>query len=182
MVDAFNKLAGKDGKCTDCQLHLAKEESGGRTYYTLSTDKFAYEVHYVFADGYLIAAPNRSLLTKSIQNRATGYMLSRSESFRQQLPRDGRINFSGLVYHNLGTALAPFAEQAGAISGVSPAQRDSIKALVSNTKPAVIYAYTEDDRITAATTSGFFGFDLSSFALPTLIGRGLSAAGGKQVQ
>ena len=38
-----------------------------------------------------------SLLTKAIQNRETGLMLSRSEGFRAQLPRDGSLNFSAIA-------------------------------------------------------------------------------------
>ena len=66
---------------------MTHEDSGGRTYYTLTSDKLSYEIDYVYVDGYLLAAPSRTLLNKAIQNRATGYVLSRSDAFRAQLPR-----------------------------------------------------------------------------------------------
>jgi ferric-dicitrate binding protein FerR (iron transport regulator) len=172
-TDALNQAAARDGKCANCQVRISQDQVNGRTFYTVATDKFAYEIHYTYVDGYLVAAPSASLLTKAIQNRDTGYVLSRSEAFRSQLPRDGRMNFSAIVYHNLGTALAPLADNLGSINAIDKNQRDSIQALVSNTKPGLIYAYGEADSIMIASSSGFFGFDLSSVALPNLIGRGL---------
>jgi hypothetical protein len=148
---------------------LTKEQSGSRTYYTLTTPQFSYEIDYVYVDGYLLAAPSHSLLNKAMQNRATGYVLSRSDSFRSQLPRDGRLNFSAIVYHNIGTALSPLANQLGDAS-LDP----SIKAIAANATPGLIYAYGEPDRISVATAGTFFGLDLNALALPNLLhGAGL---------
>jgi hypothetical protein len=151
---------------------------GDRTFYTVASDKISYEINYVFVDGFFVAAPSRSLLTRAIQNRDTGFVLSRSDNFRAQLPHDGRMNFSAIVYHNLGSALAPLASQAGSVASINQAQRDSIQALLANSTPGLIYAYGEPDRITVASTSTFFGLDLNSFALPNLIGRGMPKAAG----
>jgi ferric-dicitrate binding protein FerR (iron transport regulator) len=168
IIQAFNA----DSQCSDCKINLTKEQVGSRTFYTLSTDKFAYEVHYVYVDGYLVAGPSRSLLTRAIQNRDTGLVLSRSENFRSQLPHDGRVNFSALIYHNVASAIAPLADQIGSMGGTE-AQRESIRNLIANSKAGLIYAYGEDDAITVATNGTFFGFDLDTFALPALVGKGM---------
>jgi hypothetical protein len=177
IVEAVNR----DPKCPECKINLTEEQSGGRTYYTLSTNKFAYEIHYVYADGYLLAAPSRSLLTRAMQNRETGMVLSRSEGFRSQLPQDGRMNFSALIYHNIGSALAPYADTLGSM-GSTQEQKDSIRTLLANSKPGLIYAYGENEAIRIATAGTFFGFDIDSFALPALIGRGMQVPKGATKQ
>jgi hypothetical protein len=172
-IEIFNR----NSQCANCKIALAKQVVDGRTFYTLSTEKIAYEIYYTYVDGYLVAAPNQTLLTRAIQNRAVGNVLARSEAFRAQLPRDGRLNFSALVYHNIGTALSPLAEQIGSM-GSTPAQRESIQALIANSKPGLIYAYGDSDSISIATAGSFFGFDIDTFALPSLIGRGMTLGKG----
>ncbi len=171
VVDAANKQQ----KCADCRLTLAKEDVSGRTYYTISSTRFSYEIDYTFVDGYLLAAPSRTLLDTAIQNRSTGYVLSHSEAFRSQLPTGGNLNFSGIVYQNLGSVLKPFAEQIGSLGSISAAQRASLKALAENTGPGLIYIYGQPDSISIASTGGFFGLDLNSLALPSLLGRAIHA-------
>jgi hypothetical protein len=142
-------------KSHNAGVTLSKEQNGDRTWYTLASDKFSYEIDYVYADGYLVAAPSRTLLNKALQNRQTGYVLSRSEAFRAQLPKDGRLNFSAIVYHNIGGSLSPIARQ----TGMPP----------MDLAPGLIYAYGEPDRIVVATDGTFFGLDINSLAVPSLL-------------
>ncbi len=165
LVNAFNTSA----KCDGCALRSTSEQVGDKTFHIISSDQFSYEIHYVFVDGYLLMGPSRSLLTRAIQNRETGLVLSRSDAFRSQLPRDGRLNFSAIVYHNIGAVLGPLAKQLSP----SNAQQQSIQALIANSTPGLVYAYAEADRITVASTGTFFGLDLNSVALPNLIGQAM---------
>jgi hypothetical protein len=165
LVNSFNS----DSVCPDCKINLAKEVVGSRTYYTLTSDRASYEIDYVYVDGYLVAAPNRTLLNQAIQNRETGYVLSHSDGFRSQLPRDGRLNFSAVVYHNTGSALRPIANQIGAVGGMGAAQQEALKTLAANSGPGLIYAYGEPDRISVATDGTFFGLDLNALALPNMM-------------
>jgi hypothetical protein len=169
-IEQFVAVINKDMKCADCKVTLAKDQSNGRTYYTLSSNKVSYQVDYTYVDGYLLAAPSRTLLNTAIQNRATGFTLAQSEAFRSQLPVGGNLNFSGVLYHNLGSALKPLADQLQNFGGATEGQRKSIAALAANTTPGLVYVYGQQDRITIASSSGFFGLDLNSFALPTIIG------------
>ena len=168
-IEQLIAATNKDMKCADCTLHLAKTDEGGRTYYTITSDKISYEIDYTYVDGYIVIAPSRTLLARAIQNRETGYMLSRSEAFRSQLPKDGRLNFSALIYNNIGSALSPIAEQLSSTAAATPAQRESMKALAANSGPGLIYAYGQPESITIASSSSFFGLDLNSFALPHLM-------------
>jgi hypothetical protein len=168
-VQLFNSNA--NGKCANCALHATAEQVSGRTFHLLTSDQIPYEIHYAFVDGYVVIAPSRSLLSKAIQNRDTGYILSRSDAFRGQLPRDGRLNFSAIIYHNVGSALGPLANQLGSVAGTSQAHRESMQALAASAGPGLIYAYGEPDRIMVASNGSFFGLDLNSLALPNLLGK-----------
>jgi hypothetical protein len=168
-IEQFVAAANNNTDCQDCTLALTKEDANGRTYYTLTTGKLNYEIDYVYTDGYLLAAPNRTLLNTAIQNRETGYVLTRSDAFRSQLPRDGGMNFSAIVYHNLGSALKPLAGQIANVDGVSADQQAAIRSIAAGAAPSLIYAYGMPDRIVIATTGSFFGLDLNALALPNLL-------------
>jgi hypothetical protein len=167
-IEQFVNAGNSHSDCTDCKITINKEQVGQRTFYSISSERLSYEIDYVFVDGYMLAAPSRTLLNRAIQNRETGYTLSRSDAFRSHLPKDGRLNFSALIYHNVGPALAPIVNQLGA----GAPQRDAIQAFAANAKTGLIYAYGEPERITLATDGGFFGLDLNSLALPNLLGMG----------
>jgi hypothetical protein len=169
LIETYNRESAKpESKCRDCKLTLTRDDSGGRTFYTLSSSSISYEFHYVFVDGYVLFAPNRGLLTRAIQNRETGFVLSRSEAFRAQLPYNSSLNVSALAYQNFASAVAPMAQQLGAVNGVSPAQRASIEALAASTAPGMVYAYGQPDRIVVASHGTFFGLNLSNASLPRL--------------
>ncbi|MEP6714764.1 MAG: FecR domain-containing protein [Terriglobia bacterium] len=87
------------------ELKLTEADSDGRQFYTLKFDKLPWEAQWTFIDGYWLVAANHELLVRSIQNRQTGFSLAKSNAFRAQLPRDATLNFSAVVYHNLGPAL-----------------------------------------------------------------------------
>ncbi len=161
LISAANQeMAGKGTK-----IDLTKEESGRQTFYRIRADQSPGEIHYTYADGYLVAAANRTLLTQAIQNRQTGYTLARSERFRSQLPSATNPNFSALVYHNLGGMFGTLADQIEKTANVSAEQKQSIAA-VREARPAVIGAYAEQDRITAASTGNLLGLNLGMLAGP----------------
>jgi hypothetical protein len=150
---------------------LTHEVLNGLTYYTLTSPKSPIVVNYVFTDGYLLIAPNHNLLATSIQNRTAGTTLTQSTTFRQQLPQNGQMNFSALVYYNASAAIAPMADQLKQTKFLTADQQKALAVLTAEKAPTLIYAYAEPDRITAATRGSFVGLGLD-----TLIG--LNGAGG----
>jgi hypothetical protein len=144
-------------------LNLTKEDAGGRTYYTLqasrpaSSPSLLNEIDYVFANGYLLAAPNRALLLSSIQNRKTGYTLARSADFTTRLPRDGYTDCSALVYQNLGGMLGSVSDALNSNPLLTPAQRLAFDALQQNSTPTLTCAYGEPEDIVVANTGNLFG-------------------------
>jgi hypothetical protein len=156
---------------TSSDMQLTHELVNGLTYYKLTSPKVPVAVNYVFVDGYLLIAPNHELLATSIQDRTAGLTLTRSTTFRQQLPRDGQMNFSALVYYNGSAAIAPMADQLTQTKFLTADQKKALAALTADKEPTLIYAYAEPDRIFAATRGSFVGLGLD-----TLIG--LNGAGG----
>ncbi len=145
---------------------LEKQQAGGRTYYALRGLQQAPEIHYVFTGGYLLAAPSRALLDRAIQNRESGYILSRSAKFTALLPRDSHTNFSGMVYHALGDLVAPLAKGMKGVQGLTPEQQKAIEGVAAGATPSLILLYGENDRIELAGTGGLFGFNWEKMLVP----------------
>jgi hypothetical protein len=171
LEDTIEKLAAGIGVPADkkaAQFNLTKEDTGGRTYYALhrilpsSQPGALSEIDYVFVDGYLVAAPNRSLLVSSLQNHEIGYSLARSTDFMSRLPRDGNTNCSAVVYQNLGAMLGPVTDLLKSTNALTPAQRQSVDALSQNSVPSLICAYGEPQQIVVTGTSSFFGLIFDS--------------------
>ncbi len=164
LIADFNNHAAAESK-----LDLAKEQVGGRTFYTLTCPKTNIEAHYTFADSYLLAGATQGMLLRAIQNRQNGYTLAHSDKFRALLPHDPYASFSGLIYHNVGPLIGPIADQLKSLSAITPAQRASIDALQANNAPGLIFAYGEPNRIVISGTGPLFGLSLESMAVPTII-------------
>lgn len=163
LVQSFNTYAPPEAG----QLQLAQDQQGSQTFYTLTSARHpGIEVDYTFVDSYWIAAGSRAALLTAIQNRENGYTLPRSAAFRAQLPSNGYTNFSALFYHNLGSAVAPLADEWKASGLATAEQQKSIDALKANSTPGLIYVYGEPDRIVVASSSGFMGMNIDTlFAL-----------------
>jgi hypothetical protein len=135
---------------------------GGRTFYTITPQNTALttEYDYTFADGYLILAPSRALLIAAIETHANGTSLARSASFQALLPNDNQANFSAMIYQNLGPILKPLASQ------LNSGQLAMLQQLAVDSKPSVMCAYGESDRIEVASSGKLLDLNL---ALPTLL-------------
>lgn len=161
LVEHFNQHADANtGK-----FALSSEEINGRTFYALGNDKAPNLVAcYTFVDGYLVAAPSKGILLQAIHNREAGYTLASSVAFQSQLPDDSYMNFSAIIYHNIGKSLGAIVDQLKGSSALTPEQRQSLSALLANTAPGLICVYGEPNRIVAASKSSFLGFDLGTLA------------------
>ena len=151
------------------KLRTSQETDDGRTWYMLAAavPNPLTEAHYTFADGYLIAAPTRALVAHALQVKAAGTSIARSTSFLSMEPRDGHVNFSAVVYQNLGTTLAPLA---GLLSAFGGAGRGQQIPDLGNLKPSLIAAYAEPDRVTVATNGNLLGKSVSDLLSGNLAG------------
>ena len=157
LVEVFNR-EGKN------KLALSTSELDKRTFYALTMNGLPFEIHYTYVDGYLLAGANRALLVTAILNRQNGHVLTRSEKFRSQLPYGANPNFSAVVYHNMGSALSPVAEQLKSAGYGTDEFRKGLDG-VKDMQPGVIAIYGEPTKITAATHGDFFGVPFGSLSL-----------------
>jgi ferric-dicitrate binding protein FerR (iron transport regulator) len=153
-LDQFAALHGKG------RLGIESATAGDRTYYSIRSD-VGLEVHYTYANGYLVAAPSRALLEQSLNHRDAGNTLVRSSRFRSALPQDGNANFSAIFYHDLAPLMGPIAER---MKNMSEQDRQKIDSIDVNAPPTLAYAYAQGDRITIAanTEGGAFGLSPAS--------------------
>ena len=157
MIEKLNQFSALHGKG---KLTIENAAAGDRTYYAIRSSDAGLEVHYTYANGYLVAAPSRALLEQSIANRDAGNTLVRSSRFKSGLPRDGNTNFSAIFYHDLAPLMGPLAERMKNAGG----ENNPLGSFDANAPPTLAYAYAQGDRITLAanTEGGAFGLSPAS--------------------
>jgi hypothetical protein len=144
---------------------LEHEVVNGLTYYTLRSQDPTkqYEIDYTFSSGYIILGPSRALVMQALTIHNNGNSLAQSDNFKALLPQDEHANVSALLYQNLSPVVSPIMQQ------LTPSQLQSLQQLAAETKPSVVCAYGENNSIRIASTSRFFGLDLNTMALSTLL-------------
>lgn len=136
------------------QVAIVPSTVDSRRYYAVRDETSGRVLaEYTFADGFMIVAPTRALVMDALKTHANGDSLARSDSFRALLPRDENENYSSLLYQNLSPVLTPLLSQ---FSGEAA---DAIRKLAADSRPTVICAWGEENRIEAASDSRLFGFD-----------------------
>ena len=148
-------------------LTLEQQQIGGRTFYTIHMlgPALASECDYTFADGYMLLAPSRALLLAALDTHSDGSSLARSASFRSLLPSDNQANFSGMLYQNLSPIMKPLASE------VTSQQFAVLQQLAADSKPSVICAYGETDRIEVATNGKLLDLNPGLMTLFGLLGQ-----------
>src|SRR5207302_938832 len=143
---------------------LESTQVGSQTYYTIRAGEELVEVHYTFAEGYLIVGPSQAIVQETLRIHFSGDTLGRSAQFRALLPQDAGVNFSAVMYQNLAPVLQPLAGQ------LTASQFESLRTIAMGSKPSVVAVYGGADRIDLASSSNFFGIDLKAFTLGALLG------------
>ena len=112
--------------------------------------------------------PTARLLNTAIQNRSTGYTLSHSAKFRDQLPRDAYANFSGIIYHDMGTAINSLVDklEVGECARLPRKRIDSRSAGEQRARIDLRVWRARPHRCSA--NGSLFGFNLNTLALPAV--------------
>jgi hypothetical protein len=146
-------------------IAIESAQAGNHTFYAVHDRTTGLTpVHYTFADGYMILAPNRALLMEAMHTHATGNSLAHADAFKALLPKDENENYSAVAYQNLSPVLTPLLTQ---LSGKAA---EALSSLAADSKPTAICAWGKESRIEVASDSRLFGFDF--LTLQTLINSG----------
>jgi hypothetical protein len=146
-------------------LAIESSQAGAQRFYSVQDLTSGTTVaQYIFSGGYMIVAPNRSLLLEALQTQASGDSLARSTAFKALLPKDENENYSAVVYQNLGPVLSPLLSQLSADSA------DAVRQMAADARPTAICAWGRDSRIEAASNSHLFGFDFLTLGALTTSG------------
>ena len=154
-------------------VRIEPQTVGGRTWYEVKSLDTGIAAHYVFVDGYLVAAASRQLLERALQFRASGLTIHTSQPFQALLPRDGNAHFSAVLFQNWSSILEPLG---AALKRAGPGGADESAAFLGQiglfTEPSLTVAYGEPNRIVLSNTSegGLLGRGLASIlSLPSLL-------------
>jgi len=167
VVEGLNREAAKAG---GKPLRSTRETVNGVVYYSIAAadPNPLLEAHYAFSSGYLIAGPTRALVARALEVKTAGVALARSSAFTALAPRDRYLNFSALIYQNLGSTLAPLVGLFGAMGQTDDGQRKAMASL-GNMQPGFIAAYGEPDRIIVASSGGPLTAALSNLTRGNLL-------------
>jgi len=173
LADARREAQGSNEAVS---LTLDQQQAGGRTFYRINAQGpgLTSEYDYTFVDGYMIMAPSRALLLAALETHANGTTLARSPSLRSLLPSDNQANFSGMLYQNLSPILKPLAAQ------LTSQQFALVQQLAADSKPSVMCAYGESDRIEVVANGKLLDLNPGIMTLFQLLGvsqHGTSARG-----
>lgn len=96
------------------RLALYAEEVGGHTLYTLQALRTGSSISYLFARGYMIAAPDYSAISRALQYQSSGYSLAHSPDFMAALPSGTSVDLSAFYYHDFRSVLDSVRQTASA--------------------------------------------------------------------
>lgn len=156
LVEALNREATLAGKPA---VALTQEVVDGVVFHTLTftgTGRFT-TAHYAFAQGYLVAAPDRGLVRQAIQTQTSGTSILAHEAFRQLIPTGASTGFSGVFFQQAGSALASVAQQAATLAGQDAERAAAIQQMAKELKPSLIAAYASPQSVTIASKDGLVG-------------------------
>jgi hypothetical protein len=168
-VDLHNQQIAQTGKKP---LRTAQESFEGHTYYTIAQADSGplLEAHYTFDQGYLIAGPTRALVAHALHLKTAGTSIKQSSKFLELTPRDQQVNFSAVIYQNIGTSMAPLVALAGAFLPQRAGGRGNGLQGLSNVPPTLWAVYGEPDRVTMTANGDVLASTLASMLSGNLTG------------
>jgi len=161
------------------RLVLTSTVQDGREVWTLAIagdDEEGAELpamHWLYADGYLLAASDPGLLAAALRTRASGVTLRHADAFVAALPSGEETDFSAVLWQDFGRLTRVLASGVGA--GADPGRAGSgtlpsgLSDIATRLGPSLAYAWAQPDRLRFAATSNARAFGIG-FLLQLLAG------------
>jgi hypothetical protein len=168
-VDAHNQQIAHTG---NKPIVTGTEVVDGRTYYSIARADSGpiMEAHYTFDRGYLVAGPTRALVAQALRLNTAGTSIKHSSKFLEMTPRDRHLNFSAVIYQNLGDTLAPLAMLAGSMAKQGDSRRPNPLQGLTHVKPTLYAVYAEPDRVSMTANGEVIGSTLDNLLNGNLVG------------
>lgn len=109
MVSSANAQPSDTGRD---KLRITAQPVGGNTLYTLEFVESGKSIHYLFARGYMIAAPDYTVINNALQYQSSGYSLVNSPDFIASLPSGNSVDLSAFYYHDFRSIVDALQETA----------------------------------------------------------------------
>jgi hypothetical protein len=156
LIEAANREASLKGMPTAA---ISNETVDGVLFHTVTLPRGGKltSAHYAYANGYLVAAPDRGLVRQAIQTQASGTSILSADVFRNLIPAGGSTGFSGLFFQQAGDALAAVASKAATLSGQDARKVAGMQQMAKELKPSLVAAYSTPQSITIASKDGLVG-------------------------
>jgi type IV pilus assembly protein PilA len=118
-------------------------EEGGLTHYKvrIPSQNTTTEIHYAFADGYLILGSSLPAVDEAVRLHRSGGSLARSKKFLGLLPPGRSLEASGFIYED------PLTMTALRLKQVAPGLADALAQSGRETSPLAVWVYGEDTAI-----------------------------------
>ncbi len=107
LVSFINARRSESGQAP---LSFGSEQVGGNTLYSLHSSGSSLATYYLFARGYMIAAPDYSVINNALQYQSSGYSLVNSSDFINSLPSGDSVDLSAFYYHDFRSILKTLQE------------------------------------------------------------------------
>jgi len=169
LIDEVNEVVSLEG---GVGVELLVDSSGGMTVYSLKKADSSLNIEYAYASGYMVIAPDRTLILSAKQSQEARYTLVGSPSFVASLPTDSSVNLSAVFYQNLAPMLNSILSSpvAGSLSSLSPEAEESVKELLGDAKPMLVTVRSEPGQLVLAGEGDLESFWLNLGTLASLGG------------
>ena len=152
------------------QPTLDQQTEGGQTYYTLRffSGTKPTVVNYTFADGYIVVAASRDLLSEALRIHHDGTSVARSSGFQALRPQDHPGDASAVWYQNFGPMLVPIMQR------TSPELASMLQGTTIPSTPSATFAYGEENAVRVSSNGAEAGavaatLIIAAVAIPNLM-------------
>jgi hypothetical protein len=147
-ISKFNEQAALAGQTIVVSLQQ-QPNSDRSILYSLQFGESQSPIYYMYLSGYMVIAPDPTLIAQSADYRGIEYTLTNSPDFMSLVPQGESVNMSAFFYHNLAPLLRPILSGplAETLAQMTPDGQESIASFLGNTPPILVSMNNEPGRV-----------------------------------
>jgi ferric-dicitrate binding protein FerR (iron transport regulator) len=149
LVAEANARLAAEGRPT---ASLRRSQASGRPAWSLDVPESPISISWAYDGGFMIVAPEATLVARAIATRESGFGLTDASEFRELLPADGPDDFSALLYQNAGRLLGPLAGLGRATTALTPEQSRMLEEIAEAQQASLTVVWAGTDTVSLAST------------------------------